>query len=82
MFQMSEKAQEIREYIKPNGKSPFREWLHDLKDTQARVKIRARLNRIRLGNFGDSKSVGGGVNELRINFGPGIEFISVVLNKR
>lgn len=33
--------------------------------------VRARLNRIRLGNFGDCKSVGNGVEELRIDFGPG-----------
>jgi putative addiction module killer protein len=33
--------------------------------------VRARLNRIRLGNFGDCKPVGGGVEELRIDFGPG-----------
>src|ERR1700690_1599213 len=33
--------------------------------------VRARLNRIRLGNFGDCKPIGGGVEELRIDFGPG-----------
>lgn len=50
---------------------PFAEWLTSMKDSRAVATIRARLNRIRLGNFGDCKSVGGGVEELRIDFGPG-----------
>ncbi|HXN47573.1 MAG TPA: type II toxin-antitoxin system RelE/ParE family toxin [Bryobacteraceae bacterium] len=51
--------------------TPFLEWLASLKDAQTAGVVRARLNRIRLGNFGDCKSVGGGVEELRIDFGPG-----------
>ena len=51
--------------------TPFSEWLSSLKDGRAVGIVRARLNRIRLGNFGDCKSVGGGVDELRIDFGPG-----------
>jgi len=51
--------------------SPFASWLDLLKDRRAVSVIRARLNRIRLGNFGDCKPVGGGVEELRIDFGPG-----------
>lgn len=50
---------------------PFSEWLASLRDVRAVGVVRARLNRIRLGNFGDSKPVGGGVEELRIDFGPG-----------
>ena len=42
-----------------------------MRDARAVGIVRARLNRIRLGNFGDCKSVGGGVEELRIDFGPG-----------
>jgi putative addiction module killer protein len=53
------------------GPTPFSEWLHSLRDARARSIVRARLNRIRLGNFGDCKSVGGGIEELRIDFGPG-----------
>jgi putative addiction module killer protein len=49
----------------------FSKWIDSNKDKRAAAIIRARLNRIRLGNFGDSKSVGGGVEELRIDFGPG-----------
>ena len=51
--------------------TPFSDWLHSLRDARAAGIVRARLNRIRLGNFGDCKSVGGGVGELRIDFGPG-----------
>ena len=53
------------------GKSPFSDWLLGLKDIKARAIIRARIERIRLGNLGDCKSLGGGVFELKIPFGPG-----------
>jgi putative addiction module killer protein len=49
----------------------FSDWLAALKDRRAVGIVRARLNRIRLGNFGDCKSIAGGIEELRIDFGPG-----------
>jgi putative addiction module killer protein len=62
---------ELREYRLPNGKAPFSEWLRDLRDREARARIRVRLNRVRLGNFGDSTPLGEGLFELRLMFGPG-----------
>ena len=58
-------------YLTRKGDVPFTEWLDTLRDVKARAKIRVSLDRLQLGNPGDSKSVGGGVSELRINFGPG-----------
>jgi putative addiction module killer protein len=49
----------------------FDEWIADLDDAKARGIIIARIERMRAGNFGDSKSVGQGVSELRIDYGPG-----------
>lgn len=58
-------------YITETGKIPFRDWLESLKDIHARAKIRVALDRIRLGNFGHAKSVGEGVHEFKIDYGPG-----------
>ena len=62
---------ELLEYITEDGENPFHKWLNSLKDSAMRARIRVRLNRLRLGNFGDCKSVGKGVSELRIDYGPG-----------
>ena len=67
---MDDSQIEILEYLTEHGRNPFRKWLEKLRDRQARAKIRVRLNRIRLGNFGDCKHVGNGVNELRVPHGP------------
>jgi putative addiction module killer protein len=58
-------------YATVDGRSPISEWLAALLDGKARAKIRVRLDRISLGNFGDCRRVGEGVQELRINYGPG-----------
>ena len=58
-------------YDTPLGRVPFEEWVRGLRDVQARARIRTRLARVRLGNIGDAHPVGGGVRELRIDYGPG-----------
>jgi len=62
---------EIVQYQTKSGKVPFREWLLSLKDITTRARIRTRLDRLALGNFGDCKSIGEGIFELRCHFGPG-----------
>ena len=49
----------------------FRDWLADLRDAIAIKAIKRRLVRLQAGLFGDAKSVGGGVHELRVDHGPG-----------
>lgn len=69
--QVEAKPKRIKTYVRPNGRSPFEDWVLDLRDKSARAKIFTRIDRLRFGNFGDCKSVGEGVFELRIHFGPG-----------
>jgi putative addiction module killer protein len=49
----------------------FAEWIADLRDDRARMRIEARIRRLQLGNPGDVRSVGTGVSELRVDYGPG-----------
>jgi putative addiction module killer protein len=62
---------ELQIYLTEEGQAPFSEWLASLPDSKARAKIRVRLDRVSLGNFGDCRGVGDGVQELRIDYGPG-----------
>lgn len=68
---MEGQPKEIRRYIKPDGGVPFSEWVDSLRDRKARAKINERIRRVSVGNLGDYKSVGEGVCEFRINYGPG-----------
>ena len=46
-------------------------WLESLKDLRAKAQIQARMVRVAAGNFGDCKPLRDGVQELRIDYGPG-----------
>jgi putative addiction module killer protein len=49
----------------------FRVWLDGLSDPRAAERIAQRIVRLQAGLFGDAKPVGGGILELRIDYGPG-----------
>lgn len=62
---------EVRHYLTSDGKDLFVEWWNRIRDSQARIAIDRRVNRIELGNFGDHRFCRDGVWELRIDTGPG-----------
>jgi putative addiction module killer protein len=61
---------DLREYRGPDGRCPFREWFDRLNAEAAR-KVTTALYRLGQGNLSNAKSVGAGVSEYKINFGPG-----------
>lgn len=65
------RPRKLQAYRTSNGREPFTEWLISIHDRNTRNRIERRLDRIRYGNFGDCGSVGSGVFEVRLHFGPG-----------
>src|ERR1043166_7669764 len=61
---------DIRYYVAANGEEPFADWFADL-EAVARAKVTRAIARMEQGNLSNVKSVGGGVLEYRIDFGPG-----------
>lgn len=62
---------DVRIYTTPSGDAPFETWLNGLRDVQGRARIRARLARVQADNLGDCKPLRGGLQELRVDHGPG-----------
>lgn len=60
----------------------FSAWMRGLRDAQGRAVIARRIERMAAGNFGDHKSVGGGVSELRLPFGPGYRVYYTLRGKK
>jgi putative addiction module killer protein len=75
-------AVEIRHYINAAGKDVFDEWPTGLADVRAQAKIAVRINRLAAGNSGDCKSLGQGLYEFRINWGPGYRVYYGMIGKQ
>jgi putative addiction module killer protein len=58
-------------YQTATGTEPYTEYLDALRDRRAAAKIKTRVTRAEMGNLGLHRSVGQGVLELKIDFGPG-----------
>lgn len=59
----------------------FLNWLIGLRDVRAKARIAKRIDRLVQGNFGDAKSVGGDVSQLRFDFGPGYRVYDTMRGK-
>lgn len=68
---METEPREVLYYKKEEGVVPFLKWLYSIEDRVTKAKIRIRIDRVAAGDLGDYRSVGDGVNELRLNYGPG-----------
>jgi putative addiction module killer protein len=61
---------DLLEYIDETGRSPFENWFNRI-NAQTAAKVTTAFVRLESGNISNAKSVGSGVYELKINFGPG-----------
>ncbi len=57
--------------MKTQQSDNFAEWFSGLRDAKAKSVVAKRIARIQIGLMGDVESVGDGVSEVRIHFGPG-----------
>ena len=61
----------VHEYVTFSGKNPFRAWLDSLKETKVQQIVDTRIANVRRGALGDCRSVGHGITEIKISYGPG-----------
>ena len=64
-------AKQVELYESEDGEIPYEIWFDGIRDGQTRNRVKIRINRLRTGNLGRYKGVGGGIIELALDFGPG-----------
>ena len=62
---------ELHIFRAANGRQPFTDWFMTLEDRSVRARVARRLDRLQAGNPGDFRSLGAGLQELRLDTGPG-----------
>lgn len=61
----------VENYVTEGGDDVFQTWLNGLEETRAQVLVDKTITKIRLGNLSDHKGIGEGVQEIRLDDGPG-----------
>src|SRR5712692_2498906 len=61
----------VETYVSRDGKDVFQGWLNNVADQRARILVDKTIAKVRLGNLGQHKSVGEGVQEIVLDYGPG-----------
>lgn len=69
---MEVRPRRILKYVTESGHCPFDDWVESLKDKRTQAIVATRLNRVIQGNFGLCRKLDGGIQELKIDFGPGL----------
>jgi len=65
------KSRDIQYYQTPGGKILSKDWLSAVKDGLTQAILYKRIRQAGIGQFGKTRSVGAGVSELKIDYGPG-----------
>ena len=68
---MQVKQRDIQYYETAAGKIPAKDWLSEVKDGLTQAILFKRIRQAGIGQFGKTRSVGSGVLELKIDYGPG-----------
>jgi putative addiction module killer protein len=66
-----DKSIQILRYATPSGRKPVSEWFAAQRDNKVASAVEVRIDRVRIGLFGDHRYIGQGLWELRIHFGAG-----------
>jgi len=66
------RQRQVLYYRTKSGAFPFRDWRQGIFDIETKAAVDARIARLRGGNYGDSRPIGGGASESRLHLGPGI----------